>query len=111
VLANSARNAARYLAGKAIPNNTGVVSITSAVRTETQNLAVYGNAMGTGSAKLPALSTSHVTVTDEGAGDVSVTMLYPYQPMFGAQMPTVGLSSPPSNLSFNMRIVVQMRAI
>ncbi len=111
VLANSARNATRYLAGKAIFGGTGTVLITGPLRTETQNLVVYGNADGTGLPKLPALSTTQVTVTDEGTGDVSLTVLYPYQPLFAGGIPTFGLSSTPADVTFNMRLVVTMRAL
>src|SRR5687768_8344924 len=72
VLANSARDAARYLASKALLGSTGLVEVSSSLRSETQNLSVYGNTGATGSPLLPSYSTSHVTVAEEAANNVSV---------------------------------------
>jgi len=111
VLANSVRNAARHLAGKALLGTTQTIFISTALLTETRNLAVYGNEAGSGSPKLPGLTAAQVTVLDAGSNNVRVTATYPFQPLFGAQLPRFGVGSAPISTAFNMNIDVTMRAL
>jgi Flp pilus assembly protein TadG len=111
VLANSVRNAARHLAGKASLGTTQTVFISAGLLAETRNLAVYGNEAGTGVPKLPGLATGQVSVTDAGGNNVRVSAAYPFQPLFGAQLPTFGTSSSPISTAFDMHIDVTMRAL
>lgn len=111
VLANTVRNAARHLAGKALLGTTQTVSISIGLIAETRNLAVYGNEAGTGSPKLPGLSTGQVMVSNAGGNNVLVSAVYPYQPLFGAQLPTFGVRNGPISSAFNMQIDVTMRAL
>jgi Flp pilus assembly protein TadG len=111
VLANSVRNAARHLAGKALLGTTQIVFISPGLYAETRNLAVYGNEAGSGSPKLPGFSTAQVTVSDAGANNVRVSAAYPFQPLFGTQLPTFGANGSPVTTTFDMHIDVTMRAL
>jgi Flp pilus assembly protein TadG len=111
VLANTVRNAARHLAGRALLGTTQTVSISPGLYAETLNLVVYGNETGSGSPTLPGLSTAQVTVSNAGANNVRVSAAYPFQPLFGTQLPTFGASSSPVSMTFDMRIDVTMRAL
>ncbi len=111
ILANSVRNAARHAAGEALLGTTQTVYISAALLAETRNLTVYGNEAGSGSPQLPGLAPGQVTVSDAGNNNVLVSAVYPYQPLFGAQLPTFGTSSTPISTAFDMRIDVTMRAL
>jgi Flp pilus assembly protein TadG len=110
-LANSVRNAARHVAGRALLGTTQTVFISPALLAEARNLAVYGNEAGSGSPRLPGFSTGQVTVSDAGENNVLITAVYPYQPVFGPRLPTPVVSGAPVSTAFNMRIDVTMRAL
>jgi hypothetical protein len=55
---------------------TGVTLIGAALRTEAQNLVVFGNLAGTGAPVLPGLTTADVQVTDLGTNNVEVTVAH-----------------------------------
>ena len=110
VLTKSARDAIRYVAANASPGQTGTISITGTVQTETQNLVVYGNTGGTGSAVLPGLTAGAVTVANAGGGNVSVSVSYPYAPMF-TLIPGFSYGSDTSTSGFNLQTAVTMRAL
>lgn len=109
-LAKAVRDGARYAATNAAVGSTRVVDISAAVRTETRNLVVTGNRLGTGAALLPGLTVNNVTVTDAGNGFVQVAATYTYLPMLGARLPTFGLGAP-VNLSMTLPATVVMRAL
>lgn len=109
-LTKSVRNGARYLASNADLGTTGVVSITAAVQTATTNLVVNGNVNGTGAALLRGLAAGNVTVANAGAGYVSVSAAYTYQPILGAALPTFGLT-PRIALGIPLNATVVMRAL
>ena len=110
ILASSVRNASRHLASKALLGTTQTVFISPALLAETRNLAVYGNQAGSGLPQLPGLSIAQVTVSDAGGSNVLVSAMYPYQPLFSAGLPTLGIGGPVS-MVFDMRIDVTMRAL
>ena len=109
-LTKSVRNAARYLAANAFQGTTGVVNITPQVQSATANLVVTGNVNGTGSSLLPRLVSGNVTVTNLGAGFVSVSASYTYQPLLGAVLPTFG-TGPRTALGFSLNATTVMRAL
>lgn len=111
VLASAVRNAARHAAGKALLGTTQTVFISPTLLTETRNLVVYGNEVGSGAPRLPSLATGQITVTDAGNSNVQVTALYPYQPLFRPRLPTLGAGGTGVSTAFNMQIVVTMRAL
>jgi Flp pilus assembly protein TadG len=107
----SIRNAARFVSEHAINGTTGVVSVSATTVTQAKNLAVYGNAGGTGSARLPNYQTGQVSVVNAGGDNIRVSASYPYQPMLGATLSTFGLGSGSIPLAFNLQVAVTMRAI
>ena len=108
VLSDASRNAARHAAEEAM-RATQRVSITPQLITETRNLVVYGNEAGSGPAILPGLLAQQVTLEDAGNDNVRIAVSYPFQSLFGAQLPTFGHGS--VSTIFTMNIVVTMRAL
>jgi Flp pilus assembly protein TadG len=110
VLANSIRNAARYVAGQALNGSTGLVSVSAQLQTQGQNLAAYGSIAG-GTPILPGLTPSQITVANAGNGNVSVSVEYPYASIFGATLPNFGFSGDPISLVFDMTAAATLRAL
>lgn len=110
-LSYSVRQAARYVSEHSINGTTGVVALTAATITSAQNLAVYGNILGTGSPKLPNFQASQIQVEDVGGDNVRVVALYPYQAMLGATLPGMFYGGGSNSMAFNMQIAVTLRAI
>ena len=109
-LAKAVRDGARYAATNAAVGTTRVIDIDATTRTQTRNLVVTGNRLGTGAALLPGLNVNNVTVTDAGNGFVQVAATYTYIPMLGATLPTFGLGTP-VNLTMTLPVTVVMRAL
>jgi Flp pilus assembly protein TadG len=112
-LNDSVRDAARYVAGAALDGTDGLLvtgSAWSSLATQGQNLAVYGNTGGTGTALLPSLNVGQITITEDTVNNnITVVAAYPYQPLFGAAMPnfmggTIGTT-------FTLTISTSMRAL
>jgi Flp pilus assembly protein TadG len=110
-LSYSVRQSARYVSQHSINGTTGVMELTAATITNAQNLAVYGNILGTGTPKLPNYQTSHIEVADAGGDNVRVVALYPYQPMLGPILPGMFYGGGSNSMAFNMQIAVTLRAI
>jgi Flp pilus assembly protein TadG len=107
-LNKSVRDGARYLASVAL--QAGVMTVTAAEQTATQNLVVTGNVNGSGTALLPGLVAGNVTVSGSASGYVTVTASYTYQPMVAASLPMFGLRAPVAvNIPLNATVV--MRAL
>ena len=87
MLADAARNADRYLASNALLGSSGVVNLSAPLISAAQNLAVYGNAGGAGTPLLPDLATSEVTIASDASNNISVTIAYPYESLFGGAIP------------------------
>lgn len=113
-LADAARNADRYLGSNAIPDGSGVVSISSTVAGATRNLVVYGNTGGTGSPLLPGLAVGQVTVATQadadGSTDVTVSVAYPYQSLFGGSIPNF-VSAGSVSTAFTLNVFTSMHAL
>jgi Flp pilus assembly protein TadG len=108
-LTKALRDSARYVSG-ARPGSTGVFNLTPEIRSAAQRLVVYGNATGAGSALLPDLAPSDVTIVASGAGYITVSAVYNFTPMLGAQLETFGVVDP-IQLAFPMRAAVVMRVL
>lgn len=108
-LTKALRDSARYVSG-ARPGSTGVFNLTPEIRDAAQRLVVYGNATGAGSALLPDLAPSDVTIVASGAGYITVSAVYNFTPMLGAQLETFGVVDP-IQLAFPMRAAVVMRVL
>jgi len=111
VLSDAVRNGARHAAAHALFGTTQKVAISDPLISETRNLVVYGNQVGTGTAQLPGLKVTQITLTDAGNNNILVNALYPYQPLFGVRLPGFGLGGNSNTMTFNMNIAVTMRAL
>lgn len=109
-LTKAVRAGARHIAGKAIIGTTGVVVLSPQLITETQNIVVFGNAAGTGTAILNGLAAGDVQVLDVGSDNVQVTANYNYNGIIGSTVPSFGLGSD-IGLLYNLRATVTMRAL
>lgn len=107
-LNKSVRDGARYLASNAL--QVGVMTVTAAEQTATQNLVVTGNINGTGTALLPGLTASNVTASGSTSGYVTVSASYTYQPILTASLPMFGYHSAVS-LAIPLSATVVMRAL
>ncbi len=109
-LTKSVRDGVRYVASNALVGSTGVVSINGTVVAQAQNLVVYGNTAGTGSAILPGLTTGAVTVASPGASNVSVSVAYPYGAIF-AFVPGFFYGGNTATNGFSLQAAITMRAL
>jgi Flp pilus assembly protein TadG len=112
-LSDAVRNATRYVAGAALAGDSGVLVQGGAWDTlvsQGQNLAVYGNVAGAGTALLPSLTAAQITMTEDTTNNnISVTAAYPYQSLWGAAMPDFMGGSIATNLT--LTISTTMRAL
>jgi len=90
-LNKAVRDGAHHLARTAILGSTGLVQINGATVTETRNLVVYGNILGTGTPSLPGLAGAQITLAAAAGGSASLTASYTYEPIF-MKVPTFGYS-------------------
>jgi hypothetical protein len=109
-LTKAVRDGARYAASEALLGTTGAVVLDAGLENEIRNLVVYGNPEGNGTAILQGLEPDQIAVSSPGAGQIRVTASYPYQPLIGPGLPTLGLGSTTS-LAFDMQAAVSMRAL
>ena len=113
-LNDAVRNASRYAAGGGLAGTTDTLKTGAAwtsLVTQATNLAVFGNIAGTSPAVLPSLNATDITVTPDLVNRyITVAAAYPYQPLFGAVIPTFmgggGIST-----AFTLNISVTMRAL
>jgi Flp pilus assembly protein TadG len=114
-LNDAVRNASRYVAGSALDGTTGDLktgSSWSSLATQGTNLAIFGNIAGTGTPVLPSLDAGNIiSVTPDAAAKyITITAAYPYQPLFGAAIPTfIGAGS--ISTAFTLNISVTMSAL
>lgn len=109
-LSNAVRNSVRHVAEYAMRGTTGVVTLSSALQTEAQNLVVYGNAGGSGAPLVPGLVRGQVTVTNAGGGNVAVRVLHPYQSLLGGAIPAFGFGADVVT-AFTLDVSTTMRAL
>lgn len=113
-LTKAVRDGARYLSANALLGSTGIISISSALRTETRNLVVYGNTAGSGDPLIPAFTDiSTVIANAAGTEHVRVAATYDYVPMlFPATLclPTF-VSGGCIDLDFDLNASTTMRAL
>ena len=109
-LTKSVRDGIRYVAANALVGSTGIVSINGTVQAQAQNLVVYGNTAGTGSAILPGFTTGAVTVASPGASNVSVSVAYPYGSIF-VFVPGFFYGGNTATNGFSLQAAVTMRAL
>jgi Flp pilus assembly protein TadG len=110
VLADTARDADRYLASNALLGSTGVVNLSPALAAAAQNLVVYGNVNGAGTPLLPQLAPGQVTVAVDASNNVSVSVAYPYQSLFGGTLPLF-VNDNSLNTNFTLNVYTSMVAL
>lgn len=76
ILDKAVRSGARYAVRGVLNTKDSIAD-----ETEIKNMVVYGNKLGTGTAKLDTLTTASVTVSETGKY-VTVTGVYQYTPFF-----------------------------
>ncbi|MDH4559977.1 TadE/TadG family type IV pilus assembly protein [Pseudomonas sp. BN411] len=85
------RDAVRYVAANSYNHTLGRVDVTSALRTETQNLVVYGSPVVRSGMQpvVPGLSAANVQVTAVAGttNHVQVSISYTFQPLIGSGLP------------------------
>jgi Flp pilus assembly protein TadG len=111
LLADAARDADKYLASHALQGTTGVVVISGSVSSTAKNLVVYGNSGGSGAALLPGLNVSEVTVASDSSNNVSISVAYPYQSLFGGTIPDFFTMGSISTGAMTLRVYTSMRAL
>ncbi|WP_095054260.1 TadE/TadG family type IV pilus assembly protein [Pseudomonas sp. Irchel s3b2] len=84
VLLQASRDADRFVASQAWNSTLGEVSLSSALLTQTKNVAVYGVPANTGSAVVSGLTTGMVQVAAVGTDHVRVTITYTFCPVIGS---------------------------
>jgi Flp pilus assembly protein TadG len=109
-LTKTVRDGARYAAAYALLGTTGQVQIDAQLQTATRNLIVYGNTAGTGTPVVAGLTPGEIALVDLGGDRIRVDANYPYQPMFGAMLPTFG-NGPDVPTAFVMQVSITMRAL
>jgi Flp pilus assembly protein TadG len=113
-LNDAVRNASRYVAGKALGGSTDTLltgAAWSSLATQGTNLAIFGNIAGTGAPVLPSLNAANIIKVTPDVVDkyITVTAAYPYQPLFGAAIPTFMGGS--ISTKFTLNISVTMSAL
>ena len=106
ILSKAVRDGSRFLS-TGLVTSAGTVDPTTV--TGTKNVVVYGNVAGTGTKILPDLLTTQVnipapTVVSGAEQYVTVSVSYPYVPLFRLVMPTTLTLSPKVTMIFVGRI-------
>ena len=109
-LTKAVRTGVRYVAANAFQGTTGVVSVSAALRGETQNLIVYGNSAGTGTPVLAGLTSADITVTNIGANNIQVSAVHTISGILGPLLRSVA-GGPDINMVHNLEATVTMRAL
>ena len=109
-LTKAVRNGARHVASNAILGTTGIVLLQPQLITEAQNLVVYGNVSGGGTALIPGLATSNVKVLDLGGDNIAVSAAHNYSGILGTMLPAFGFGAD-SSLTHTLSATVTMTAL
>jgi hypothetical protein len=109
-LTKAVRNSARYVATNAILGTTGVVLLQPQLMAEAQNLVVYGNVSGGGTALIPGLAVSDVQVLDLGGDNIAVSAAHDYSGILGPILSSFGFGAD-SSLTHILSATVTMRAL
>ncbi len=108
-LTKAVRNGARHVASNAILGTTGVVLLQPQLVAEAQNLVVYGNVSGGGTAIISGLAIGDVQVQDLGGDNIAVIASYSYTGILGPVLPSFGFGAD-SSLTHTLSATVTMRA-
>ncbi len=109
-LTKAVRNGARHVASNAVLGTTGVVLLQPQLITEAQNLVVYGNISGGGTAIISGLAIGDVQVQDLGGDTIAVSASHDYSGILGPILPSFGFGAD-SSLTHTLSATVTMRAL
>lgn len=109
-LTRAVHDGARFAASNALVGQSQVVNVDAQLVNDVGNVAAFGTPAGGSGALLPGLAPGNFTVVNEGAGIISVTGTYPYQPMLGGVLPRI-VQGGTIDTTITMRAQVTMRAI
>ena len=109
-LTKAVRNGARHVASNAILGTKGVVLLQPQLITEAQNLVVYGNVSGGGTAIISGLAIGDVQVQDLGGDNIAVIASHSYSGILGPILPSFGFGAD-SSLTHTLSATVTMRAL
>ncbi len=109
-LTKAVRNGARHVASNAVLGTTGVVLLQPQLISEAQNLVVYGNVSGGGTAIISGLAIGDVQVQDLGGDNIAVTASHNYSGILGPILPSFGFGAD-SSLTHTLSATVTMRAL
>ena len=109
-LTKAVRNGARHVASNAVLGTTGVVLLQPQLISEAQNLVVYGNVSGGGTAIISGLAIGDVQVQDLGGDNIAVTASHNYSGILGPILPSFGFGTD-SSLTHTLSATVTMRAL
>ena len=106
------RNGARYVAANALEGTTGLVNIDATLRTETQNLVVFGSINGGASPVVPGLTPANITVVQiAGTDDITVSATYALGGLLGPVLPINLYRGNTISTARTLRATVTMRAL
>jgi len=103
------RDSARYLSTNSFENDIATVVIDTAKETQVKNFFIYGNDLGTGTARLINLAPSQITITNKDPY-ITVEVDYPFTNVFGTALSDLSFGNT-TLLSGNMHTELTMRAI
>jgi hypothetical protein len=109
-LTKAVRSGARHVASNAVLGTTGVVQLQPQLIVEAQNLVVYGNVSGGGTAIIPGLAIGDVQVLDIGGDNIAVIVVHDYSGILGGILPAFGFGADVS-LPYSLSANVTMRAL
>lgn len=106
------RNGARYVARNALEGTTGLVNIDATLRTETQNLVVFGSINGGASPVVPGLTLANIAVVQiAGTDDIEVSATYALGGLLGPVLPINLYTGNTISATRTLRAAVTMRAL
>ncbi|CAK9889368.1 MULTISPECIES: TadE/TadG family type IV pilus assembly protein [Pseudomonas] len=110
-LMQASRDAGRFVAGQAWNATLGKIELSDALRTQAQNVAVYGVPANPNGypAVVTGLTTANVSVAAVGTDHVQVSINYTFLPVIGSALPAFYGQSVPLGLTLTSTVV--MRAL
>jgi Flp pilus assembly protein TadG len=108
-LTNVVRNATRYMSNHAINGSSNTVILTPLIEENTISILTFGD-LNTALQILPNLKDASVSVATSADKFITLTVSYPWQPIFSSSLPKF-FSSGSYDLSFPLVTSYTMRAI
>lgn len=110
-LSHRVQSAARFVAENALQGTTGVALLTNDIKTQAENLVVYGTTAPGTTPAVPGLSTIDVVITVTPEGLISVSIDYAYEPVIGDVFPVFGFGEDIATAAISLKPKTIMRAL